>query len=145
MRADGEIASTRRPADKNKIAALLAAILELNPRKKIIYDPKKLVHHDPKMKRRVLVEIWVDKMRWVANEPTSTHQFAKQNGARCEQQGAVGYIVDGNMKTCLQDAQWLERVKSLCLCAPAACLRGRGEPCLRVRFRGAEAKSQSSG
>ena len=40
-----------------------AAILELNPRKKIIYDPKRLVHQDPKMERRVLIEIWVDKMR----------------------------------------------------------------------------------
>ena len=45
------------PADKGKIERLLAAILELNPRKKIIYDPKRLVHQDPKMERRVLIEI----------------------------------------------------------------------------------------
>ena len=80
------------PRDKGKIERLLAAILELNPTKKIIYDPKELVQLDPKMERRVFIEIWVDKMRWVANTATSTHQFAKQNGARCEQ--AVALVID---------------------------------------------------
>ena len=80
------------PRDKVKLVGLLAAILELNPTKKVIYDPKKLVELDPKMERRAFIEIWVGKMRWVANTATSTHQFAKQNGARCEQ--AFALVID---------------------------------------------------
>lgn len=93
------------PADKSKIELLLIAILELNPRKKVIYNPKELVELDPKMERRAFFEIWVGKMRWVANNDRSTHQFAKQSGVRCEQ--ALALVIDMIASLGDEASEWL--------------------------------------